>query len=150
MINIRKAKIADIPTLVDFQKRLAMETENLTLDEGILTNGMEALFSDPSKGFYVVAVDDDLIVGCHMITYEWSDWRNGMVWWLQSVYVLEAYRKKGVFKLMFDRIRRQAEQTEGVSGLRLYVDKTNTRAQKVYQAMGMNGEHYAVYELMFG
>lgn len=150
MIDIRKAKIADIPTLVDFQKRLAMETENLELDEVILTKGMHALFNDPSKGFYVVAVDDDLIVGCHMITYEWSDWRNGTVWWLQSVYVLQAYRKKGVFKLMFDRIRQQAEQTAGVSGLRLYVDKTNTRAQKVYHAMGMNGEHYAVYELMFG
>ncbi|HYG04417.1 MAG TPA: GNAT family N-acetyltransferase [Chryseosolibacter sp.] len=148
MITIRKATVEDISTLVDFQVRLALETENLQLDVKILTKGIQSLLSDPSKGFYNIAVDNNHIVGCHMITYEWSDWRNGMIWWLQSVYVVDAYRKKGVFKLMFEHISQQAKNS-GIAGLRLYVDKTNTRAQKVYESMGMNGEHYSVYELMF-
>ncbi len=148
MITIRKATIADIPFLVAFQQKLAQETENVTLDNAILHKGMQAMFDDPSKGFYNVVEDNGVVIGCHMITYEWSDWRNGLVWWLQSVYVIESYRKQGIFKLMYENIVRIIQNDPSLIGLRLYVDKTNARAMKVYESMGMNGEHYTVYEWM--
>lgn len=148
MITIRKATIADIPFLVAFQQKLAQETENVTLDNAILHKGMQAMFDDPSKGFYNVVEDNGVVIGCHMITYEWSDWRNGLVWWLQSVYVIESYRKQGIFKLMYENIVRIIQNDSSLIGLRLYVDKTNARAMKVYESMGMNGEHYTVYEWM--
>ena len=148
MITIRKATFHDIHTLVDFQQRLAFESEGVRLDAGTLKKGMRALFEDPTKGFYNVAEDGDQVVGCHMITYEWSDWRNGMVWWLQSVYVKEAYRKKGVFRKMFENLSAIVKNDPSIVGLRLYVDKTNSRALQVYEAMGMNGDHYTVFELM--
>jgi ribosomal protein S18 acetylase RimI-like enzyme len=147
-INVRRAKVSDIPHLVDFQMRLARETENVTLDAEILSKGMMAMFDDPTKGFYNVAEIENEVVGCHMVTYEWSDWRNGMVYWLQSVYVKEQYRKNGVFKFMFSTLKNQIDNDPAIRGLRLYVDKTNVRAQKVYGSMGMNGDHYSVFELM--
>jgi GNAT superfamily N-acetyltransferase len=148
MISIRKATFHDIHALVDFQQRLAMESEGVRLDAATLKKGMRALFEDPTKGFYNVAEIDNEVVGCHMITFEWSDWRNGMVWWLQSVYVKEKHRKSGVFKKMFENLSAIVKNDPTVIGLRLYVDKTNSRAMKVYEAMGMNGEHYTVFELM--
>lgn len=148
MITIRRATFHDIHVLVDFQQRLALESENIRLDAGALKKGMKALFEDPNKGFYNVAEDEGVIVGCHMITFEWSDWRNGMVWWLQSVYVKQSHRKKGVFRKMFDNLRAIVKNDPSVIGLRLYVDKTNSQAQQVYAAMGMNGDHYTVFELM--
>jgi GNAT superfamily N-acetyltransferase len=147
-IAIRPATRSDIPTLVDFQQRLAIETENITLDQKVLVKGMEAMFNDPAKGSYFVAVAEAEIVGCHMITYEWSDWRNGMVYWLQSVYVREDFRKHGVFKQMFRALEQRVLNDPDIKGLRLYVDKSNTRAQQVYSAMGMNGDHYSVFERM--
>lgn len=148
MITIRKATVADIPSLVAFQQKLALETENVTLDAAILHKGMQAMFDDPSKGFYNIVEDNGVVIGCHMITYEWSDWRNGLVWWLQSVYVIESYRKQGIFKLMYENIVRIIQEDPSLIGLRLYVDKSNARAMKVYESMGMNGEHYTVYEWM--
>lgn len=148
MITIRKATTADIPSLVEFQQKLAHETENVTLNSAILHKGMQAMFDDPSKGFYNVVEDNGTVIGCHMITYEWSDWRNGLVWWLQSVYVIDSYRKKGIFKLMYENIVSVIQKDPSLIGLRLYVDKSNARAMKVYESMGMNGEHYTVYEWM--
>lgn len=148
MINIRKATLNDLPTLIDFQQRLADESENVKLDAATLAKGMRAMFDDTSKGFYNVAEADAEIVGCHMITFEWSDWRNGMVWWLQGVYVKESHRKHGVFRKMYENIITTVKNDPGLVGLRLYVDKTNSRAQKVYTAMGMDGEHYTMFEKM--
>jgi ribosomal protein S18 acetylase RimI-like enzyme len=148
MITIRKSIASDIPILVDFQQKLALETESVSLDPQILKKGMQALFDDPSKGFYNVVEESGIVIGCHMVTYEWSDWRNGMVLWLQSVYVTESYRKKGIFKMMYDNILRIISEDASLIGLRLYVDKTNERAMKVYQSLGMNGDHYTVYEWM--
>jgi GNAT superfamily N-acetyltransferase len=148
MITIRKATFHDIHILIDFQQRLAFESEGVRLDAATLKKGMRALFEDPTKGFYNVAEDGGQVVGCHMITFEWSDWRNGMVWWLQSVYVKESHRKKGVFRKMFENLSSIVKDDPAIIGLRLYVDKTNSRAQEVYNAMGMNGDHYTVYELM--
>jgi GNAT superfamily N-acetyltransferase len=148
MITVRKATPIDIPVLIDFQQRLARETENVTLDAVTLEKGLQALFIDPSKGTYYVAVDDNDVVGCHLVTYEWSEWRNGMVLWLQSVYVKESHRGKRVFRIMYDTIIERIKNDPGLLGLRLYADKSNTRAQQVYESIGMNGEHYTVYEWM--
>lgn len=147
-VSIRKSRLEDVPTIVDFQQRLALESESYILDGTIVTKGIHAMFADPTKGTYFIAEVDGEIAGCHSITYEWSDWRNGMVWWLQSVYVVEKQRRNGVFKAMFENLRMLIKNDPGLAGLRLYVDKTNARAQKVYEAMGMNGEHYSVFELM--
>lgn len=148
MIQIRQAQRADLSLLVDFQYNLALESENITLDRQVLNAGMVALFDDPTKGLYYIAEEDGEAIGCHMITYEWSDWRNGMVLWIQSVYVRESHRKKGVFRKMYDNLLDRVQQDNGLRGLRLYVDKTNARAQKVYESMGMDGSHYTVYEWM--
>jgi GNAT superfamily N-acetyltransferase len=148
VIKIRKATVTDIPTLVVFQMGLALESENVILDQGILATGLKALFDDPTKGYYNIAEEDGEPVGCYMVTYEWSDWRNGMVLWLQSVYVREAWRKKGVFRQMYDNLVDVISKDPGLRGLRLYVDKSNERAMKTYEKMGMDGSHYTVYEWM--
>jgi ribosomal protein S18 acetylase RimI-like enzyme len=148
VIQIRRATVADIPTLVAFQMSLALESENVILDQGILATGLKALFEDPTKGYYNIAEDGTEPIGCHMVTYEWSDWRNGMVLWLQSVYVRETYRKKGVFRKMYDNLTEVIQKDPGLRGLRLYVDKSNARAMKTYESMGMDGSHYTVYEWM--
>jgi len=148
MTQIRRATFDDIPVLVDFQKRLAKESEGVTLDEKVLTRGLTAMMADPSRGFYNVAMYNGEVAGCHMITFEWSDWRNGMVWWLQSVYVKEEYRKKGIFRAMYNNVIKTIQNDAHILGLRLYVDKTNDHAMNIYKAMGMNGEHYTVYERM--
>jgi len=146
MISIQKAEVQHIDILIDFQQRLAHESEGVRLDGSTLRKGMEAMFADPGKGLYYIASDGAEVVGCHMITYEWSDWRNGMVWWLQSVYVKESHRKKGIFKMMYDNVISMIRKDPNLIGLRLYVDKSNERAMKVYGAMGMDGSHYTVYE----
>ena len=148
MISIRKAVQTDLRVLVDFQQRLADESEGVKLDAITLEKGMLAMLQDPSRGIYYVAEHKGEIVGCHMITYEWSDWRNGMVLWLQSVYVKQTHRKLGVFRKMYENLIHIIKNDEGILGLRLYVDKTNTQAQHVYESMGMDGSHYTVYEWM--
>jgi ribosomal protein S18 acetylase RimI-like enzyme len=147
-IQIRKAFESDISVLIDFQQRLAFETEGVKLDPLILEKGMKAMFLGDGRGYYSVAEAGTEIVGCYMITYEWSDWRNGWAYWLQSVYVKESFRNKGIFKKMFNDLLAEIQNTPDVIGLRLYVDKSNVRAQQVYQSMGMNGDHYTVYEFM--
>jgi GNAT superfamily N-acetyltransferase len=147
-IKIRKFESSDIETLIDFQKRLAIESEGVELNGNLLRKGMEAMVTDPAKGVYYVATCNSEIVGCHMITYEWSDWRNGWTYWLQSVYVIEGFRKHGVFKKMYDNLKTMVLNDPGITGIRLYVDKTNARAQQVYASMGMNGDHYTVFEWM--
>lgn len=148
MIHIQKAAPTHVDVLIDFQQRLAFESEEVQLSGETLRAGMNAMFTDPSKGSYYIAMEDDVIVGCHSVTFEWSDWRNGMVWWLQSVYVKESHRKKGIFKMMYDNIITIIKGQPELIGLRLYVDKSNTRAMKVYESMGMDGSHYTVYEWM--
>ncbi|MBA4055827.1 MAG: GNAT family N-acetyltransferase [Marivirga sp.] len=148
MIQIQKAAPEHIDTLIEFQQRLAFESEGVNLHPDTLRSGMNAMFTDPSKGSYYIAQEDGLIVGCHSVTFEWSDWRNGMVWWLQSVYVRESHRKKGIFKMMYDNLINTIQHNPELIGLRLYVDKSNERAMKVYESMGMDGSHYTVYEWM--
>lgn len=145
---IRAAKLSDAPAIIDFNRRLARETENKELPEPVVRAGVEAVIGDPSRGLYFVAESDEGIVGQCSITYEWSDWRNGNFWWIQSVYVLGTWRGRGVFGRLYDYVRSQAERA-GVIGLRLYVEETNRRAQEVYRRRGMARTHYQIYEVEF-
>ena len=146
MILIRKARPEEAGTIVDFQIKMAQETEGLSLSREKLMPGAEAVFKDMGKGMYYVAVDGDQVVGCLLTTYEWSEWRNGTVLWIQSVYVLKEYRRQKVFRKMYEYIQQLVEQNEEYKGIRLYVEKDNERAQQVYTALGMDGEHYRMFE----
>jgi GNAT superfamily N-acetyltransferase len=147
MITIRQATPDDAPAIIRFQQAMAMETEGLELKSDIITKGVMGVFRDQHKGQYYVAEDKGAVVASLLITYEWSDWRNATVWWLQSVYVIPEYRRKGIFRMMYEHIRSEG-LTSGIAGLRLYVDADNRRAQMTYEAMGMDGDHYRTYEWM--
>jgi len=147
-MTVRNATLEDVATIVDFQLKMAKETEELTLVSEVVKEGVSAVFRDPSKGRYFVVDESGQTVGSLMITYEWSDWRNGLVWWIQSVYVQPEFRKRGVFALMYDYVKKEVEASEDIRGLRLYVDNRNVSAQKVYTRMGMNGSHYTTFEWM--
>lgn len=147
-IRIRQASALDVEFLVDCQKKMAWETEQIRLDETIVNEGVKAVFSDNKRGFYIVAESENQKCGCLMITPEWSDWRNAWVWWIQSVFVLPGHRKKGIFSSMYAYIKQQVMYHTDVSGIRLYVDNTNNSAQTVYQRLGMTDEHYRTFEWM--
>jgi GNAT superfamily N-acetyltransferase len=148
VVHIRPAIGADIDFIVASNLALAQETEGLWLDEGVLREGVQSLLDGKAPGRYWIAESDHGPVGQLLITYEWSDWRNRMVWWIQSVYVRPDARAHGVFRALYGHVRAEA-RASGVGGLRLYVDTSNARAQQVYAALGMNGDHYRVFEDMF-
>lgn len=148
MITIREAVPDDALYIIDFQLKMAYETESLQLDYHTVTKGVHAVFEDANKGLYYVATDANKVIGSLLLTYEWSDWRYGTVLWIQSVYIDPQFRGQGVFKKMYQHIQQLVTPQSGYRGIRLYVDKTNRAAQKVYEALGMNGEHYQVYEWM--
>jgi len=148
MITVRPAVLDDAQWIIEFQLKMALETENIALDFHTVTQGVHRVFEDPTKGAYYVAVDDQKVVGSLMTTYEWSDWRCGTVIWIQSVYITAEYRGQGVYKKMYSHIQQMITPESGYRGIRLYVDKTNLPAQQVYEKLGMNGEHYQVYEWM--
>ena len=147
-IRVRDARESDAPVIVDFQVAMARETEELDLDREICTQGVAAVFADPNKGRYFVAEADGEVVASLMITLEWSDWRNGMVWWIQSVYVRPDHRGRRVYARLYEHVKQMVEATPALRGIRLYVDRRNTSAQEVYRRCGMNGEHYQVFEWM--
>jgi GNAT superfamily N-acetyltransferase len=139
--------LTDAPVVADFNVRLASETEDLRLDPDCVRAGVVAVLGDSSKGSYFLAVSGTEIAGQAMITYEWSDWRNGNIWWLQSVYVRPEFRQQGVFRLLFGHIQELARQQPGVWGLRLYMHSGNARARAAYERLGMNCTHYQVFEM---
>jgi ribosomal protein S18 acetylase RimI-like enzyme len=145
MLTIRKATSSDAPFIVDFQLKMAWETESLTLEHEIVTKGVNAVFRNPSHGQYYVAENNGSVVASLLVTFEWSDWRNTDVWWIQSVYVLPAFRRKGVFREMYKFVREESVKN-GVAGLRLYVESNNKAARKTYESLGMTSEHYTLYE----
>jgi len=147
--TVRIATPDDAATIVEFNARLATETEERTLDRNLLRRGVEALLADAAKGTYFVAIHGAAIVGQLMITYEWSDWRNGMFWWIQSVYVKPEERGKGVFGLLYGYLLEEAKRRGGIAGLRLYVDHANTRAQTTYAKLGMKKSGYEMFETDF-
>jgi GNAT superfamily N-acetyltransferase len=148
MVRIRLAREEDKKTIADFQLAMAKETENIALDKEILISGVTAVFRDPAKGKYLVAEDDKQVVGSMLLTHEWSDWRDKWVLWLQSVYVLPEFRRKKYFSLMYEFAKQIAEHDNEVAGMRLYVDVSNEKAASAYREIGMNGEHYKVFEWM--
>jgi GNAT superfamily N-acetyltransferase len=145
MIIIRKAYREDASAIIDFQQKMAWETEQMTLVPEIILKGVNSVFEDKSIGQYYVAESDGTVVASLLITYEWSDWRNSNVWWFQSVYVLPDYRRTGIFKKMYTFIKDEADRNN-VAGLRLYVESNNERARKTYESLGMSSEHYTMYE----
>jgi GNAT superfamily N-acetyltransferase len=145
---VRPAVTSDLEFIIHCNCALAEESEGVQLDRAVLRDGVLALLDGRAPGRYFVAERDDQPVGQTLITYEWSDWRNRMVWWIQSVYVMPGDRGQGVFRDVYSHVRRAA-LAEDAGGLRLYVDTGNARAQAVYAALGMNGDHYRVFEDMF-
>lgn len=145
-MNIRVATEHDVDSLVAFNKAMALETENKYLDGDVLRSGVEAVFADERRGFYVVAEHGGKIVGGLMITYEWSDWRNAWFWWIQSVYVLPEARGQKIYEHLYDFVTSKAADAGNVCGFRLYVEKENTRAQNVYKKVGMTASHYLMFE----
>jgi len=146
--NVRAAGLEDLEALVSGNLALAEETERVRLEADTLRQGIRALLEARAPGRYWVAELDGRVVGQLLVTFEWSDWRNRMVWWIQSVYVTPDARRSGVLRTLYDAARREA-LAAGAGGLRLYVDTTNLRAQAVYTSLGMNGDHYRVFEDMF-
>ena len=149
MITIRKANQEDAASIIDFQKKMAWETEQLTLAPAIITKGVSAVFQNINRGQYWVAEEGGKVIASLLITYEWSDWRNSEVWWFQSVYVLPEWRRKGIFRAMYLHVKHEAE-IQGVAGLRLYVETNNSSAQRTYEALGMQSEHYKMFEWLRG
>lgn len=145
-LQVRDARPSDAAFIVAANAAMALETEGLVLDAGRLARGVAAVFAVPERGFYLVAEHDGVPVGCLMVTREWSDWRDGDWWWLQSVYVLPSARRLGVFRALHAEVERRAAATPGVVGLRLYVERDNTRAQATYAAIGMHETAYRLYE----
>ncbi len=145
--TIRRATPADVPVLVAFNAAIALETEAKRLDPAVLTAGVRAVFDDPARGFYTVAERGGEVVGQIMVTFEWSDWRNGWFWWVQSVYVRADARRGGVFRALYRAIVEQAAADPGVIGIRLYFETDNGRAQATYRALGMSDTTYGVMEL---
>ncbi|MCC5931962.1 MAG: GNAT family N-acetyltransferase [Cyclobacteriaceae bacterium] len=148
MVIIREALEGDIPLIIEYQLKMALETENLWLDESNVQKGVKAVFQFPSKGKYYMAEKTKEVVGTLLITYEWSDWRNATVLWLQSVYVKQEHRGKGVFKTMFQFIKNLVKSSPTYCGVRLYVVNSNEQAKSAYKKLGMNDQHYEMFEWM--
>jgi GNAT superfamily N-acetyltransferase len=146
MIEIRKGKLSDIERIVELQLQMAHETEGLQLDRQVVTKGVHGVFQQPQRGHYWVAEEKDKVMAVFLAIPEWSDWRNATVLWIHSLYVIPEARKKGVFSKMFRNLKQQVQQSSELAGLRLYVDKQNKPAQKVYEKLGMNKHHYELYE----
>jgi ribosomal protein S18 acetylase RimI-like enzyme len=147
-MKIREAKSEEAFIIAEFQQLMAFETENITLNPATVSFGVAAVFKNSSKGKYLVAEIDNSVVGSLLVTYEWSDWRNATVLWIQSVYVKPEFRKAGVFANLFQFVKKISEEDENIAGIRLYVDRTNEKACAVYEKVGMNGQHYLVFEEM--
>ena len=145
---IRQANESDLDRIVAFQMAMALETEQLQLHEPTVKKGVAAVYNDSSKGFYYVAELHGKVVGSLLTTFEWSDWRNGTVLWIQSVYVLPEYRKQSIFSRLYKHVQELVISNHSLRGIRLYAEKNNTSAHGVYEHLGMTAEHYQMFEWM--
>lgn len=145
-LKIRLAHQNDAAAIVGFQLRMARETEGVELDLPTVTRGVQAVLDDPAKGQYWVAESGGRVVGSLLTTYEWSDWRNGTVLWIQSVYVPLELRRSGIYSRLYEHLRERVLDSPGLMGIRLYVDRRNAAAQRVYERLGMSREHYEMFE----
>ena len=146
---IREGRINDAPAIAAHNRKLAAETEDMKLDPAVVLEGVKAVFADSSRGFYLVAADGGRIVGQMLITYEWLPLTNSQRWWLTSVYVDPGYRRRGVFRALYDAVVERARLDPRASGLRLYVDSGNRRAQQTYADLGMSQTNERFYEIDF-
>ena len=147
-MRIRLATEADAHAIAEFNRAMALETEGKELLPEVIGAGVRALLSQPACGFYVVAEEERRLIGGLMITKEWSDWRNGELWWIQSLYVEPAFRRRGVFRQLYAHVQALAAREPRVCGFRLYVERENAAAQAVYRAIGMHETRYRVYEAL--
>ena len=145
-MEVRAAAIEDADLLVDFNQQMARETEGKELDLDVLRHGVAGMLNDGSRGFYLVAETNGAVVGSLMITTEWSDWRNGDYWWIQSVYVAPEHRRKGAFRSLLAEVRQRAKAAENVRGFRLYVEQDNADAQATYKSLGFSKTGYQMLE----
>ena len=148
-ISIRDALKGDVDTIAEFNARLAQETEGSMLDPGVVKAGVLAVVENPTRGRYWVAEADGRIVGQIQTTFEWSDWRNGMLWWIQSVYVHPDFRRRGIYSTLYRHVESLASRQPDVCGIRLYVERDNEPAQQTYSALGMSMTDYRVMERLF-
>ena len=145
-IRIRPATAGDAKALVDFAAAMALETERKVLLRDVISTGVHHLLAHPSMGFYVMAECEGEVAGSLMVTTEWSDWRNGNFWWVQSVYVRPQFRRRGVYRQLYQYLQKRAAEDATVCGFRLYVERDNLRAQATYRAAGMEQTHYILFE----
>jgi GNAT superfamily N-acetyltransferase len=147
-LEIRRAVRGDAEALVGFNLAMARETEDRALDLSTLREGVDAVFADDGRGFYLVAQSGEAVIGALLVTYEWSEWRGASFWWIQSVYVDPGHRGGGVYRALHESVSGQARKA-GACGLRLYVEKHNARARRVYEFLGMRETHYDMLEIEF-
>jgi len=145
-IRIRTARSGDVEQIAELNAAMAWETERTQLCLDTLTRGVQAVLDNPAHGFYAVAENDGQVVGCLMVTFEWSDWRCGQFWWIQSLYIRPPFRKQGVFRRLHEFVEAQARRRPEVCGIRLYVEHSNHTAQHVYEHIGMRLLPYRMYE----
>jgi GNAT superfamily N-acetyltransferase len=145
-MEVRTATLNDVESIVDFQLKMAAETEGIELHEPTVLKGVTAVITDNSKGQYYVTEINGKIIASLLTTYEWSDWRNGTILWIQSVYVLNEFRRKGVYRNMYSHIKQLVLENDKLNGIRLYADKSNHPAHKAYQKLGMSPDHYVTFE----
>jgi len=145
-VTVRLAQRGDAAHIAQFNVAMARETENKGLDPVTVSHGVERMFALTGEGVYVVAEAGGEVIAALMITYEWSDWRDGRFWWVQSVYVEPAWRRRGVFRRMYRFVQERAAADADVCGIRLYVEKDNHAAQRTYAKLGMEATAYLVYE----
>ncbi len=143
---IRIADRKDIYSILKFQLEMAKETEGVELEYYVVEKGINAVLTDSSKGKYYVAESNGNVVGSLLTTYEWSDWRNGTVLWIQSVYIEPQYRRKGIYSMLYEHVKNYVIKNPDLKGIRLYADKSNETAQKVYRKLGMSPDHYITFE----
>lgn len=146
ILHVRSAIASDLRFIADSNAAMALETEHKQLDRAVLERGIATVLGEPRRGFYLVCERAGEALGCLLVTYEWSDWRNGEWWWLQSVYVVPGARRCGVFRALHDAVRARLAQAPEAIGLRLYVERDNARAQATYVALGMQETAYRLYE----
>lgn len=144
--QVRLATAQDAVVIAQFNQAMAEETESRALDSDTILGGVRSVFAEPSLGRYYIAEINGAISGCLLITFEWSDWRDGMFWWIQSVYVTPEARRKGVFRALYAAVRSEATIANNVCGLRLYVEQDNTDAQTTYRGLGMHATPYQLFE----
>ena len=146
---VRDAEDRDLETLAKFNIALAWETEQKKLEPAVVTKGLQTLLENPQYGFYTVAEMEGQVVGCTMITYEWSDWRGGLFWWIQSVYIDLKFRRQGVFRKLYEFLKEKASCEPNIYGFRVYVEHSNLAGQGTYAGVGMEEISYKLYEESF-